>query len=164
MAKKKKPVDAEFNTIDMEGDKPVESPVQTDPAAGTADKAVDATGKCGAVSDEILAKLEQFETLQRAVSDLTSENEALKDKLAEYVQRLRDAEQPSPDLQKLRDENDQYLMRISELTFENAKAQAQIDQLKKQAAEWQKQSPGRRNSYAANVYRGASLNGYSSWN
>ena len=163
MSKKKKPVDPEFSTIDMEGDKPVESPVQADPNASAAEKAVDSTGKCGAVSGEVLAKLEQFEKLQQAVSDLTSENALLKDKLAEYVQKLGEAEKPSQDLAKLRDENDQYLMRISELTFENAKMQAQLDQLQKQA-ERKNAAAQTRRTYSNNVYRGVAINGYSSWN
>jgi len=160
MAKKKKPVDAEFSTIDMAGDKPVANAVQADPEATTAEKM--AAASCGTVDDEAMAKLEQFDKLQQAVADLTSENEALKDKLAEYVQKLRDAQTPGENVEDLRNQNDQYLMRISELTFENAKMQSQLDNLQKQAK--QRETKPQRETYASNVYRSAAMNGYSSWN
>ena len=133
MARKKKPVDAEFNTIDMDGDKPTQSPVANDQTATVATVVEDRLAGTGDVKDEIAEKLEQFEKLEKAAAELSAENQALKDKLAEYVQN---AQKPKTnefekELAQLRDENDKYLMRISELTFENAKMHAELDELKK---------------------------------
>ena len=203
---KKKPVDVEFNTIDMDGDKPVQSQTAKDKMSTVAAVVEDRFAGTGDVKDEVALKLEQFEKLEKAMTDLTAENEMLKDKLAEYVEKSQQRQKadtaenealkdrlaeyaqklqqcPKADAQKtenlkneisklndeiskLREENDKYLMRISELTFENAKMHAEIDTLKKT----QIADPGRiqqpnpsRNSQYGNVYRGA-LNGYDSWN
>ena len=138
MAKRKRPVDQEFSTIDMDGDKPVRSPVQDDAGAAVADKIQDRLAGTGDVKQEVAEKLEQFEKMQGVVADLTTENQALKERLAEYIQReAASSAKGAADekLASLREENDQYLMRISELTFENAKLQSQLDEARKAQAQ-----------------------------
>lgn len=165
MAKKKKPVDAEFNTIDMVGDTPVANAVQADPEATTAEKV--AATACSTVDDEARAKLEQFDKLQQQVLDLSVENDTLKAKIAEYIEKLQEKPAVDPgverELKELRDQNDQYLMRISELTFENAKLQSEFDTFKKRmGTDHPKENVN--TPYSHSVYRGVALNGYSSWN
>ena len=68
---------------------------------------------------------------------LNEENAQLTDKLAVYIEAQQDSKADdsciSAELDKLhyennalRDENDTYLMKISELTFENAKLMSQL--------------------------------------
>ena len=73
-----------------------------------------------------------------ALARSQDENEKLKAKLAEYVEEARalrkkaeakaeespEAARLRAEVKRLQDENDKYLMRISELTFELAKAEA----------------------------------------
>lgn len=168
--KKSKMVAQEFATVDIVDGAPVESPVRADPEATMLEKAEDA----GAydVRADVKAKLETLEKTEKALADMAKENAALKDKLAEYVEEIealrageggaavdRDAE-----LKALRDENDSYLMKISELTFENAKLKAEAAETAKKAAGLSAK-PVQRGPTYANVYRNAaSANGYSSWN
>lgn len=62
--------------------------------------------------------------------------ESLKNEIASLKKQLEAAKAKKPaadkkQLEALRDENDKYLMKISELTFENARLTAQIENLKK---------------------------------
>lgn len=161
MARKKKPVDAEFSTIDMNGDKPMRSPVQQDSDATVMDKLEDRLAGTGDVRPEIAEKLAQFEKLERVSAELTAENQALKDRLAEYIQTAA-SPKADQDAERLRAENDEYLMRISELTFENAKLHAEIDRLKQASSSSAPDQTPPRAKYT-NIYRNG-MNGYSSWN
>lgn len=190
---KKKMVAAEFNTVSVNADgKPVESPVAASASATEAEKIIDASLN---MSEKVKAKLEEFDKLEKAVSVLSKENEALKSKLAEYLEELTALRDSKPEVKEivkevpvekvvekivevggsgdsaklvaemkaLREENDSYLMKISELTFENARLTASAAELAKkaEAPRPQTQPP----QPYANVYRNmAAANGYSSWN
>lgn len=67
-------------------------------------------------------------TLQKENEKLTNELNSLKSKAntnANMIIKLQDENK------SLRDENDQYLMKISELTFDNANLTCQLDELSK---------------------------------
>jgi len=177
---KKRMVAQEFNTIDMKDGQPAESSVKNDSTATVLDKIEDASGGTVDIRADIKAKLEAFEKMEKAVSDLSKENEALKEKMAEYVEeiaKLRAApakevvkEVPVADtklaaeMKALREENDSYLMKISELTFENARLIASASEAAKTKPSSKQPQSAAAQPYA-NVYRNmAAANGYSSWN
>ena len=122
--------------------------------------------------------------MSATMAAVSKENDGLKDKIAEYVEelaKLRDdaakkpaSEQPGEDvpelkseLKRLRDENDKYLMRISELSFDNARMTSSMQEMEKKlpAARLVTSSAKPVQQYP-NVYRGVrtSRNGYSDWN
>jgi len=182
---KKRMVAQEFNTIDMKDGQPAESLVKNDAAATVLDKIEDASGGTIDLRADIKAKLEAFEKMEKAISDLAKENEALKEKMAEYVEeisQLRAApakeiikevikEVPCSndaklerEIKALREENDSYLMKISDLTFENAKLIAAASEAAKVQQTPKADQPSPSQQYP-NVYRNmAAANGYSSWN
>ena len=156
---KKKPVDQEFNTVKMINDSVVDG--QTSENATVLEKIENGTGGTIEIRDEIKQKLDAFEKMEKAVSDLSAENSALKDKMAEYVEEIsalreqakaqnvvekevikeivkeipaadaqEEIEKLKKELKSMQDENDKYLMRISELTFENAKMTAKMNNAK----------------------------------
>ena len=92
--------------------------------------------------------VDELGALRLEVKRLNEENAQLTDKLAVYIEAQQDSKADdsciSADLDKLRyennalrDENDTYLMKISELTFENAKLMSQLQQLSKDTPEVQ---------------------------
>lgn len=133
-------------------------------AQALAEKAPVAGGK---FNDEVKAQLEKVEALEAELVKLTQENDELKEKLAEYIEKVSkleagQAQNGEKREKELVEENDKYLMKISELTFENAKLTAQNQQLKKDGG-----APGKpmSNSNYPNVYRNyPDSNGYVSWN
>ena len=191
MSKKKKAVDQEFNTVEMKDG--TVAPSQMLETATVLEKIENKTGGTIEIRDEIKQKLEAFEKMEKAIAQLSSENSALKDKMAEYVEEITalreqaktptivekevikevvkeipssndsvEIEKLKKEIASLQEENDKYLMRISELTFDNAKMTAQMNNMKGQ----KRQQP---DQYAMpqvrNVYRNSGkLNGYSSWN
>ena len=99
-------------------------------------------------AEESLLDIDELGALRLAVKRLNEENAQLTDKLAAYIEAQQDNKADdsciSSELDKLRyennalrDENDTYLMKISELTFENAKLMSQLQQLSKDTPEVQ---------------------------
>lgn len=109
---------------------------------------------------DIKEKLENYDALEKNVKSLSEENSNLQKKLAEYIeknnsnknddieklkaeivqlnQRLELAQAKAKEEyemklenDRLKDENEKYLMKISELTFENANLTCQLDELSK---------------------------------
>ena len=99
-------------------------------------------------AEESLLDIDELGALRLEVKRLNEENSQLTDKLAAYIEAQQDNKADdsciSAELDKLRyennalrDENDTYLMKISELTFENAKLMSQLQQLSKDTPEVQ---------------------------
>jgi predicted nuclease with TOPRIM domain len=68
-------------------------------------------------------QFDDVSTIPDELVKMSNENSKLTDKLAEYIdeiQKLKD------EIQKLTDENDKHLMKIAELSFENATLQASL--------------------------------------
>ena len=80
MARKKKPVDQEFNTVEMKDGAATSS--QMSENATVLEKIENQTGGTVEIRDEIKQKLEAFEKMEKAIAQLSSENSALKDKMA----------------------------------------------------------------------------------
>ena len=142
----------------------------------------------GAYTTEEKAKLEQYDQVMQQNAILLKEKEELQEKIAEYLMELetlrsekkckkattaRDSK-AEEELSKLRIEykdlqtaSDGYLMKISDLSFENAKLTAQLRELESaqsnNAAPAIAQTPAvhRLEHPAFNPYR---HNGYESWN
>lgn len=116
----------------------------------------------GRLTDKDKEKLEKYDALEKAVIELSKEKDKLESKIAEYAEKLSsvdsnevatlkekiaslekelaDAKSSSSEMNSLkkeckalRDEVDGYLMKISELTFENANLTCQLDELSKNA-------------------------------
>lgn len=184
---KKKPVDQEFNTVEMKDGAAVSS--QMPENATVLEKIENRTGGTVEIRDEIKQKLEAFEKMEKAVSELSAENSALKDKMAEYVEEITalreqvktprvvekevvkevpaavdsgEIEKLKKEIAALQEENDKYLMRISELTFDNAKMTAKMNNM---SAPKVRPTAAQAAQQFRNVYRNSGkLNGYSSWN
>lgn len=79
----------EFNTVDVKENRPVESQARTDPNSTVADK-IETAAANGAMnlSDEVKAKLEEYERMSATMAKVSKENDSLKDKIAEYVEEL----------------------------------------------------------------------------
>ena len=145
-----------------------------------------ATVDCNDESNaDSLQGIDELGTLKLEVKRLNEENSQLTDKLAAYIEAQQDRKADdsciSAELDKLRyennalrDENDKYLMKISELTFENAKLTSQLQQLSKDTAEvhipaqteqCQQKISRQKNALAipSNVPY-SKANGYQSWN
>lgn len=128
----------------------------------------------------------QREDLQKTIVELTEKNSQLEIKLAEYIEaatcnsnkfsKYDELEKENVRLAKenkiLRDEVDSYLVKISELTFENAAKTCQIQELQKAVNSSPNnptnplQRPGGvvNSPQATNLKSNAMFNGYSSWN
>lgn len=69
------------------------------------------------------------------------------------------------ELEKLRDENEKMVMRMSELAFDNARMKASIQELEKQAPARCAPAQAGQPAWRGNVYRDSGrINGYSDWN
>lgn len=90
------------------------------------------------ISDENMQKIENYEKVVAENKRVYDENALLIEKAAEYSEQREELLKKAEDLQKLYDElkikydalqeeNDNYLIKISELTFENAKLNAKLD-------------------------------------
>ncbi len=154
----------------------------------------------GPMTADAKAKLEKYDALEKSVADLAREKEMLEAKVAEYAEKLasledadktikklekenaklkkssgssKDAEKLIRENKALRDEADGYLVKISELTFENANLTCQLNEITKNSGNVKNQkhlAPGGRgangqlrhpNEDAYNPYKN---NGYGTWN
>lgn len=154
----------------------VEQEVSTDITNTVNDNSDDALNlKDNDVNEEIDTK-----SLQDTIVELTNKNSELELKLAETIEKLNatkndlskveELSKTVSNLEKenkaLRDENDSYLVKISELTFENATKTCQLQELQKL------HSSSKTNSTNAGIPQPISKrplnsnfnNGYSSWN
>lgn len=126
------------------------------------------------VNEEIDTK-----SLQDTIVELTNKNSELEVKLAETIEKLNATKNDLSKVEELsktvsvlekenkalRDENDSYLVKISELTFENATKTCQLQELQKLHASSKTNSantgiPQPISKHPLN----ANFNGYSSWN
>ena len=175
----------------------------------------------GRKTSEDQSKLDRYNELEKTVADLQREKTQLEEKVTEYIERLSTCSKDNAEVSKLeaenaelktklktanddlakckrdaksaRDEADDYLVKISELAFENAKLTAEINDLKsrtqadsskpssnksdnsiaERTAQNQKQFapqpnvPQQGNSYMAkarrDVYNAYANNGYGTW-
>lgn len=148
----------------------------------------------GKLTAEGKEKLEKYEALEQSVSALTQENEMLKAKVTEYVEKLaasdtKKLEDELNDLKKkleeaksyanevgslqkkvkeLRDEADGYLMKISDLTFENANLTCQLNEAASKSAGASTHAPNMHTSQGLarprrDVYNPYKNNGYGTW-
>ena len=99
----------------------------------------------GSMTAEAKEKLEKYDALEKSVGALSKEKEVLEAKLAEYADRLAELQTAADQISDLNKENEKlkkeieaqkdeinnYLVRISELTFENANLTCQLDELSK---------------------------------
>lgn len=162
MAKKVKPVavnDVEISQTD---------PIVVVPETNTPVKAVKENITADAILDAKPDPTDIITGLESANARLADENDMLKTKIAEYISELESlknaksstpANDSSDELDALRKENDEYLMKISELTFELAKIKAQTSSPKNTSSV----CPSHRE--IVNPYNGfRNSNGYSDWN
>ena len=95
-------------------------------------------------------KVVEKEVIKEVVKEVPSSKDSME------IEKLK------KEIASLREENDTYLMRISELTFDNAKMTAKMNNMNAQKPP---QSDQQAMPQFRNVYRNSGkLNGYSSWN
>lgn len=144
------------------------------------------------ISDENMQKLENYEKIVAENKRVYDENAILIEKAAEYseqreelVKKIEEIQLSYDKLKKnydiLQEENDNYLIKISELTFENAKLNAKLTTLNNttksvQVAQHQKteaiinknpsiSNPNNNQQTSRRVsYLNRNNNGYSNWN
>lgn len=116
----------------------------------------------------------EIEGLKTANSKLTAENAQLLERLAAYINHTSEKDDNNVDdlfkkIELLKNENDSYLMKISELTFENVQLQTRINELienkdTENVPQFQvtcQQQKTSTNVCYNNIYKN---NGYNSWN
>lgn len=79
-----------------------------------------------AVVKEAPVQYDDVNTASDELIRMSNENSELTDKLAEYIDEIKSLKE---EIQKLTDENDKHLMKIAELSFENATLQASLKNL-----------------------------------
>jgi uncharacterized coiled-coil DUF342 family protein len=84
---------------------------------------------------EYAEKLAELKTAADQIHDLVEENSKLKKQLEHASSQSSSSEAMKREIKSLRDEADGYLVKISELTFENAKMSSQLDELSKKLAD-----------------------------
>ena len=84
---------------------------------------------------EYAEKLAELKTAADQIHDLVEENSKLKKQLEHASSQSSSSEAMQREIKSLRDEADGYLVKISELTFENAKMSSQLDELSKKFAD-----------------------------
>lgn len=84
---------------------------------------------------EYAEKLAELKTAADQIHDLVEENSKLKKQLEHASSQSSSSEAMKREIKSLRDEADGYLVKISELTFENAKMSSQLDELSKKFAD-----------------------------
>ena len=82
---------------------------------------------------EYADKLESLQSSADKMSDLEKSNEDLKHKVSSLEDRCKMAEKLEAEVKNLREENDKYLIKISELTFENANITSQLSDIERRA-------------------------------
>ena len=80
---------------------------------------------------EYAEKLEKLQNAADEIAKLTSENDALKKQVDAQKSSAKNAFLLEDKVKALREEADGYLVKISELTFENANLTCQLDELSK---------------------------------
>lgn len=86
-------------------------------------------------SESELEKLDRFESVEKANYELVTENSDLKDRIAGYLTEIEDIKKSAAKpyekkIAELKEENAKLLVKISELTFDLAKAESELDTLK----------------------------------
>ena len=102
------------------------------------------------LNDEMKKKIEDYDNMKNQYSSILSQNEMLQNKLAEYISELDQTKQLQnennelsnlnyqlssellkikEDYSKVIEQKDQYLMKISDLTFENEKLNSYINKI-----------------------------------
>lgn len=124
---------------------------------------------------EYVEKLEACKDSTSTIEKLNAEISALKAKLESSSSNESKMLSLEKELKALKDENTSHLVRISELTFENANLTCQLDELgkkveaggsvpnQKQYAPEQKASPGRLARPNVDAYNPYKNNGYGTW-
>lgn len=190
---KKRPVVAEnvadnMNAADSKLASMFEKAADTS-AAESHDNAADDSPMHEQTVSEVNASMsiaDQLKDLEKRNADLNTENEDLKSRIADYLLELDQLRNNSSGVlaeenvklvelerkcKELEDASDKYLMRISELTFDNARLNASVQQLEHDMQRQNVQTPSapvepvclktHLERPHANPY---SQNGYSSWN
>ena len=83
---------------------------------------------------EYADRLAELQTAADQISELNEENEKLKKELADAKDESKEVYALKKEIEAQKDEINNYLMRISELTFENANLTCQLDELSKKMA------------------------------
>ena len=86
-------------------------------------------------SESELEKLDRLESIEKANYELVNENTDLKDRIAGYLSEIDDRKKSAAKpyenkIAELKEENTKLLVKISELTFDLAKAESELDTLK----------------------------------
>ena len=133
------------------------------------------------LNDEMKKKIEDYDNMKNQYSSILSQNEMLQNKLAEYISELDQTKQLQnennelsnlnyqlssellkikEDYSKVMEQKDQYLMKISDLTFENEKLNSYINKISSH-----NMSHIETNKVIQNVIPNRySNNGYGEWN
>lgn len=116
----------------------------------------------GRISVEDINKLQQYDAMQKSLTEISEEKSQLEAKVVEYIEQIESLKNSSNEIKKMQDEidslkdkckaleesnananaiaqenatlkeeNEQYLMKISDLTFENANLACQLSELEK---------------------------------
>ena len=83
---------------------------------------------------EYADRLAELQTAADQISELNEENEKLKKELADAKDESKEVYALKKEIEARKDEINNYLVRISELTFENANLTCQLDELSKKMA------------------------------
>ena len=133
------------------------------------------------LNDEMKKKIEDYDNMKNQYSSILSQNEMLQNKLAEYISELDQTKQLQnennelsnlnyqlssellkikEDYSKVIEQKDQYLMKISDLTFENEKLNSYINKISSHNTSYVETNKVIQN-VIPNRY---SNNGYGEWN
>ena len=83
---------------------------------------------------EYADRLAELQTAADQISELNEENEKLKKELSDAKDESKEVYALKKEIEAQKDEINNYLVRISELTFENANLACQLDELSKKMA------------------------------
>ena len=127
-----------------------------------------------------LERLDQLDALEAANMKLVAENDTLNQKMLEFIQENEDLKKTN---MQFRNDNDALLIKISELTFDLAKAQSELENVlnknsmqptndcNEQELNKEKQEPKKPIQQKNNIrpskcvsYPRSNRNGYTDWN
>lgn len=80
---------------------------------------------------EYVSRIESFEDAANEIAQLESDKKALESKCKKLEEENSSLAKLEREVKSLKEENDQYLVKISELTFENASMTCQLSELEK---------------------------------
>ena len=80
---------------------------------------------------EYVSRIESFEDAANEIAQLESDKKALESKCKKLEEENSSLSKLEREVKSLKEENDQYLVKISELTFENANMTCQLTELEK---------------------------------